>query len=183
MRTVLLAICLAAFTPLNAIAADNVEKNNSNVHATQKQHTNAIEIILDDHKKVKSTIANLEKNLHSNVAKARDIFKELKTLLENHEAMEEKTWYPELEKNDDLKNIISKLKEEEETAGKEIKEIDGITDDKEWVAKVQKLIKDVKAHAHDEETKLFPKVKKEFDKAKLNEIGEKMQEFKNEHKS
>lgn len=147
----------------------------------QKEHMDAIEIILQDHNQIRSMIAQLNKSLDSNISQSRILFKELKDFLIKHETMEQKVWYPELEKFADLKDIITKLKKEEQDAGDELKKLDNITDDKEWVSKARKLNKDVEHHAKDEETILFPKVKKLLDKSSLDQIGTKLKDFKNQN--
>lgn len=164
MRTVLFSLCMAAVLPLSAFAAANGNHD-------------PVDIILKDHQQITKMIGQLETDL-SDPTKAREDFKQLKTFLENHEKMEEKTWYPELEKHDQLKPIVKRLKDQEETADDEIDDIDDISNDQEWTTKVKKLIADVKAHANDEETNLLPKVKSIVDKEKLKEIGNEMVEFK-----
>jgi hemerythrin superfamily protein len=175
---IFLSFFLAPFLPLNAIAVTNNTDTDHSQISVQKENLNAIEVILQDHKQIKKMIAQLEKSLDSDTAKSRTDFQELKTFLENHENMEQKEWYPELEKHNELKDIIKKLKDEEETAGAELKNLVDVSDDKAWKIKVKKLFKDVKNHAHDEETKLFPKVKKVLDKSSLEEIGKKMEDYK-----
>lgn len=179
MKTIFIPFILASFIPFHAFATLS-DANISHSQVAVNEKLSAIEVILEDHKHIKSLIAEVEKNLN-NDTKSHDSFQKLKDFVEKHEAMEQKIWYPELSKNDKLKAEIDKLKEQEEKAGDEFKKIDGINDKKEWKTEVKKLIKAVKNHAKEEETKLFPKVKKEFNKTSLQEIGGKMQEYKKDH--
>lgn len=174
MRTLYLSLLLAAFLP-GAVFAMSSEPQVKNTTGDSK----AIEIILQDHKKIEQLISELEKNLNSDIKQSKIKFNELKLFLENHEKMEQKVWYVELEKNADLKAIIDELKKEEDTASNELKQIDSLPNDNEWTAKVKKIIKDVKQHANNEETKLFPKVKQTLDKSTLDDLGNKLESYKN----
>ncbi len=182
-KTFLPVVFLAFISPTIFADINEVKSNQTNTlaAANQKEHTDPIQIILNDHKQIKKLIGELEKNLNTNISQSRAIFKELKDFLDKHETMEQKTWYPELEKHNNLKDILSKLKKEEEDAGNELKNIADITDDKQWASKVKNLMKDVKQHASDEESKLFPKVKKELSKSSFEEIGEKMQDYRKQN--
>lgn len=141
------------------------------------EQTDPIQIIMSDHKYIRESFGNLDKKLNSNVSESRSMFSNLKDFLKKHEDMEQSVWYPELEKKDELKSIIADMKKEEDAASKAIKDIDDTKDDKQWVSKVKDLQKAVEHHASDEESKLFPKVKKAFDKAELAKIGEKLQKY------
>jgi len=159
----------------------NSTPSNTVSSSAQKEHRDAIEIIIQDHNHIRKMIAQLDKNLGSNIEQSHSIFNELKDFLTKHETMEQKVWYPELEKNDKLKDIISKLKKEEQDASDEIKEIDDTKDDKKWASKVKKLTKDVGHHAKDEETKLFPKVRKTLNKSSLEELGDKLNDYRQQN--
>ncbi len=181
-NTILPFIMLALIAP-NSFANDqSTPMNTSNISAknSQNEQESAIEIILQEHKQIREKIAKIDKILKSDIKESRSLFKELKNFLIKHEAMEQTVWYPELEKYGDLKDIISTLKKEEQNASDEIKRLDSITDDKEWTSKVKKLFKDVEHHAEDEETKLFPKVKKQLDKSQLDKIGTKIKAYENQ---
>ena len=178
---VLLPIIVLSLMSSNTIAhSDTSNPPSATVpsNATEKQQMGAIEVILQDHAHIRSMMARLDKSLDTNIDESRATYKQLKDFLVKHETMEQKVFYPELEKNADLKSIISDLKKEEDAAADAIKKIDGIKDNKEWVSKVKELNKAVAEHAGDEESKLFPKVRQTLDKAKLDEIGNKLKEYK-----
>lgn len=152
--------------------------SNAAVNSSQTENdSNPIEIILRDHQHIRQTIAELNKQLSSNIDKSKEMFKNLKDFLVKHETMEQKLWYPELEKKENLKPIIAALIKEEEGAGALIKKVENSKDAKEWESNFKTLAKAVEHHATEEETKLFPKVKQEVDKATLNAIGAKLKEY------
>lgn len=156
-------------------------KVSAHINGKEHAHMNAIEIILKDHEHIRQMFSQLDQNLDSNMTASKSHFKNLKDFLVKHETMEQTLWYPELEKDAELKKVIALLKKEEMDAANAIKKIDQTKDPKEWVAKVKELKKAVEHHADDEETKLFPKVKAKLNQATLEEIGEKLKSYHTEH--
>lgn len=179
----IIALSLISASTLSAAAtnSDNVKPTaNAAVSAPQTENdSNPIEIILKDHQHIRQVIAELNKQTSSNIDKSKEMFKSLKDFLVKHETMEQKLWYPELEKKENLKPIIAALIKEEEAAGALIKKVEDSKDAKEWESNFKTLAKAVEHHATEEETKLFPKVKQEVDKSTLNAIGAKLKEYHN----
>lgn len=180
-NAILPIVVLSLLSPNIFADTNNANPNPALSKSTQKVQMDAIDIILQDHDKIREMIASIDKSLNSNITQSRSDFKELKDFLIQHETMEQKVWYPALEKHNDLQDIIAKLKKEEQEAGDELKKMDDITDDKEWASTFRQLAKDVAHHANDEETKLFPKVKKSLNKVSLDQIGEKIKDYKNQN--
>lgn len=185
MRTATtLALVVLSFSSTGLMAnTDNPAMQNSNnpntvTESIKINSTDPVEIILFDHKQITQMIDQLNKNLDTNVKQSRSQFKTLQDFLVKHESMEQKTWYPQLEKNDQLQNIVTQLKDQEQDAEKALKEINSIKDDQAWVSKVKDFLKAVAQHANDEQTMLLPKVSQVLDKAKLDEIGKEMQAFR-----
>lgn len=154
------------------------ESSATSTSNTTQQSKNAIDLILQDHAQIRQMFSMLDTKLDNSIDESRTMFNDLKNFLIKHETMEQTAWYPELEKQSDLKSIIAELKKEEQNAGKEIQKIDAIKDNKEWVAAVKKLQTAVNEHAKDEETKLFPKVKQQLSQQKLLELGDKLSKYK-----
>jgi hemerythrin superfamily protein len=185
MRTATtLALVVLSFSSTGLMAnSNNPAMQNSNNPNTVTEtikinSTDPVEIILLDHKQITQMIDKLNKSLDSNVAASRTQFKSLQDFLVKHETMEQKAWYPQLEKNDQLQNIVTQLKDQEQDAEKALKEINSTKDDQAWVSKVKDFLKAVAQHANDEQTMLLPKVSQVLDKTKLNEIGKDMQAFR-----
>lgn len=153
-------------------------RNQQQQMGSQQQQNDPIQIIMQDHSKIRQMLSNMNENQGSNAEQGRKKFKELKDFLTKHETMEQKVWYPELEKHKDLKDIISKLKKEEKDASSELNKLSSVKNDQEWVKGFQKLKSDVESHAEDEETNLFPKVKQSVDQQTLNKIATKMMEYR-----
>jgi hemerythrin superfamily protein len=101
--------------------------------------------------------------------------------LVRHEKMEQKIWYPYLKEYVQLNTKIKHLLKEEKTAAKAIKEFKKIKTSEKWETKFIAFKKDVFHHAKEEETKLFPSVKKKLESNELKMIGKKLNTFKNKH--
>jgi hemerythrin-like domain-containing protein len=137
-----------------------------------------VKIILTDHEQITKMIAQLNQSLDTNNSEKKAQFKSLRDFVVKHETMEQKAWYPALEKYEQLKSIISNLKDQEKAADNALKNIDKAKDDQEWASKVKDFLKDVEKHAQNEQTELLPKVNQVVDKEKLNKIGKEMQAFR-----
>lgn len=184
-QTFLLTSILCMLMSSNVMAENPNKANHSATMPTnqadnnQQLPTNPIEIIIQDHNHIRQMIKRLEASLNSNdPTKTRTQFKELKEFLVQHETMEEKVWYPKLAKNAPLKKIIAQLEREENSASQELRKLDNGNEQTDWTPKVRKLMKDVEQHANNEETKLFPLVRENFNAAALDEIGEKLKEYR-----
>jgi hemerythrin superfamily protein len=137
---------------------------------------NAIQLILNQHAKIRKFLAQLTKSKQSKAFK--NTFDKLAAFLVSHETMEQKVWYPFLKKNTKLKTTITHLVKEEKTAAKEIAKIKKIKSEEKFEEKIMELKSAVSHHAKEEETKLLPKAKKLIEESELKTIGRKMNEFK-----
>lgn len=145
---------------------------------------NAISFLIKEHDKVRTVMADITNESHR-IETKRQMFDDLAKDLIRHETMEETVWYPQLQKNAEVKKIIQHLISEEEAASKAIKAIkrlQAIDDENEWFEAFLKLKKDVEHHANEEETDLFPKIESLLDEKELEIIGKEMYQFKQEYK-
>lgn len=162
-------------------AMSSSDTSTSSSSSASDQQTDAIAIIINDHSYIRKMFGKIDQEMNSNFDAAQSDFNTLKDFLVKHETMEQKAFYSAIENKDDLKNIIKHLKKEEDAAANELKKFDNIKDKQEWISKYNKLKKDVDAHASEEETKLFPKVKKVVSSDELNKIGQKMMQYRKDN--
>jgi hemerythrin superfamily protein len=136
----------------------------------------AITFLKQEHNRFKKTLAAILKL--SDPKKVKLKFKALSQDLLRHESMEEKTWYPVLRKNADLRSIIKHLVSEEKSAGKAIKSLLKAEVGLLWKLRFYKLKHDIEHHAKEEEQGLFPKARQVLTKTQLKALGAKMRKFK-----
>lgn len=142
---------------------------------------NAIDLILKDHKRIRSLLAQSVKRATTHIADRKSILLNLSNELTLHEKMEQAIWYPLIIAPTYKKAINHFLKEEHsaEKSIRKLKAIDPKTD--KWLQAFKKLKKDVEHHAKDEEIKLLKKVNENVSSVILKFIGGEMQVFKKGH--
>lgn len=143
---------------------------------------NAIEFLLKEHDKVRRTFAEIDSDSHKTETKKK-MFDALCADLLRHETMEHKVWYPHFKNNDKVDDTVKHLVKEEKHAENAIKQFDNVKTEEEWLQKFKKFKSDVEHHAHEEESKLFPKIKSLFSEAELEKIGKEMYAFKQEYEA
>jgi iron-sulfur cluster repair protein YtfE (RIC family) len=137
----------------------------------------AITFLKSEHVKVKKALISISKKSRKFETKKK-MFDKLSVNLAHHEKMEEKVWYPFLKKNTNLASIIKYLVIEEKEAGKALAKMKKMKVEDVWEKHFTKIKKAILQHAKDEETKLFPKARKDVERADLVLIGKKMRKFK-----
>jgi hemerythrin superfamily protein len=112
-------------------------------------HMNALEILKQDHLKVKQLF---EEATHaSNRNQRKDLFDKSDTELEIHAHIEETVFYPALEQHEELQEMVAEALEELAELGSESHDFGG---------KLQELMESVEHHVAPEEGEMFPKFAK-----------------------
>ena len=134
----------------------------------------ALELLKQDHAKVKEL---LEKAESAEQGKERTaIFEKIKTELETHARIEENVFYPAVQKNEELKDMVLESIEEHKQVKTLLREMDNLSKDSEkFEPKLKVLMEDVEHHVMEEEGEMFKLVEEQFDEATLSELGEQME--------
>jgi iron-sulfur cluster repair protein YtfE (RIC family) len=136
----------------------------------------AIELLKDDHDKVDRLFQKVKA---TDEGEHLALFKKIKAELDAHTHIEEKIFYPKLKEEEELKDIVLEGIEEHHQAKMFLRELTNLTEDSEkFEPKLKVLIEDIEHHVMEEEGEMFPKVKKVFDAATLQELGKQMAEEK-----
>ena len=143
---------------------------------------NAIDFLIKEHRQVKQTLADISDKSHREDTKKK-MFDSLCHDLIRHETMEHQVWYPHFKNDKRLNETVRHLLSEEKSAEKAIKQFEKVETQKEWEEKFSKFKQAVEHHAHEEEHKLFPEVKKLLSEAQLEKIGKAMHEFKTNYRA
>jgi hemerythrin superfamily protein len=137
---------------------------------------NAIEMLREDHKKVKGLFEEFEKadGGHAKETIVENAVREL----EVHAALEEEIFYPAAEEQVDEKDSIDEAREEHHVVKLLIGELKKMSaEDERYDAKFKVLSESVKHHIEEEESELFPKLEGKID---AEELGAEMETRKQE---
>lgn len=129
----------------------------------------AITILKEDHKRVEKLFKALEKQDTSVVPQ---ICEELKL----HAELEEQVFYPAVrgEVPDSTEEVAESV-EEHHVVKILISELEAMADDDEqYLAKATVLMEMVRHHVEEEESELFPEVRENLGRKRLQEVGEQM---------
>jgi hemerythrin-like domain-containing protein len=140
--------------------------------------TDAITLLKQDHQKVRKLLKQLESNGDF------ELFRKIETELKVHTQIEEEIFYPafkdSIKSEKDLHLYYEALEEHHvvDLVLPEIKESDEGSAEFEAKAKVLRDL--VEHHAEEEETEMFPKARKAMGAARLRELGEELQQRRQE---
>ena len=147
--------------------------------STGRKHMNALEILKEDHKKVSDLFAKVEAT--ESEKQHQDLFERIKTELETHTHIEETVLYPALEQHEDLKDMVLEAYEEHKQVKTLIREISRLSEGSEkFDAKLKVMGENVEHHVEEEETEMFPKIRKHFSEEKLVQIGQELEAARKE---
>jgi hemerythrin superfamily protein len=133
----------------------------------------AIALLKADHAEVEKLFKRFEK-LGPRAKKTKgDIADKVVTALSQHALIEEQILYPTVrERLPDEDPLVLEALEEHHVAKWLLSELDNLTpDDERFDAKFTVLAENVRHHVKEEEGELFPKLREEFTKSELDELG------------
>ena len=143
----------------------------------------AITLLEQDHQKVKKLMAEIEKTTERGTKTRQQLFDKLVQELTIHEKIEEQIFYPEVKEratSKQLEELVTESYEEHHFVDVVKTEIESTPfEAEEWAAKFKVMMENIEHHAFEEEEgKMFPKVRRAFKKAELEDMGARMEELK-----
>ena len=136
---------------------------------------NAITMLEADHKKVKALLADLEKTTERGVRTRQELFERIRDELTVHEVIEEEIFYPALKEHPRAKDMVLEAFEEHHVVDRLLGELAALApDDETWGAKAKVMQENLEHHIEEEEGEMFPKARRVFDAAELEELGARM---------
>jgi hemerythrin-like domain-containing protein len=138
----------------------------------------AIALLKQDHAKVRALLGELEKTKEKATSRREELLQVIERELKIHTTIEEEIFYPAFrdaaEKKDDRK-LYYEAVEEHHVVDTVLPELKGTELGSEQFAAKAKVLKDlVEHHAEEEETEMFPRAKKLFDREKLLRLGDEL---------
>lgn len=136
----------------------------------------AIQLLKDDHDKVKKILEDLGSTTERGVKTREELFTKVKRELEVHESIEEEIFYPALKEHPKAKDIVLEGYEEHHVVDMVMAEIADLPfDDETWGAKCTVMKENVEHHIEEEEGDMFKKARDAFSKEELEDLGTRMQ--------
>jgi hypothetical protein len=134
---------------------------------------NAFELLKADHKKVAELFDLLET---ASGKRKLDVFNRIKGELELHTHIEEKIFYPAIEKPEETHDLTLEAYEEHKVVKTLLAELAGATTaDDEWQAKAKVLRENVEHHVEEEENELFDKADDVLSDEEIEDLGNRME--------
>jgi hemerythrin superfamily protein len=138
---------------------------------------NALEVLKQDHQKVKGLFKEATGSLDQN--KRKELFDKIDTELEIHAHIEETVFYPALETHEELKDMVAEALEEHQEVKIMLEELEELgSESHDFGSKLQELIESVEHHVEEEEGEMFPKVREVFDESQLEQLGQELESAK-----
>jgi len=140
---------------------------------------NAIDLLEEDHRKVKKMLAEGEQTTKRAEVTRSDLYATLRREMETHERIEEEIFYPALKVHPKARDIVLEGFEEHHVVDEIMSEL-GETDvtDETWAAKFKVMKESIEHHIEEEEGEMFPKARQAFEKDELEVLGARMLELK-----
>ena len=140
---------------------------------------NAIDLLEEDHRKVKKMLAEGEETTERAEVTRSDLYATLRREMETHERIEEEIFYPALQVHPKARDIVLEGFEEHHVVDEIMGEL-GETDvtDETWAAKFKVMKESIEHHIEEEEGEMFPKARQAFEKDELEVLGARMLELK-----
>jgi len=133
----------------------------------------AFNLLKADHRKVEELFSQLESA--SGQAKMR-VFEQIKMELELHTHIEEKIFYPALEKPKQTHELTLEAYEEHDVVKKLLQQMSKAKSaTEEWEAQATVLQENVEHHVEEEENELFPKAEAALSEEQIEALGEQME--------
>ena len=147
---------------------------------TRSKSASAIDLLKEDHEKVKKAFKEFEKLDRSDAEACRELVETVCADLRVHTTLEEEIFYPAVREAIDDEDIMNEAAVEHETAKMLIEQLENMEpDDPNYFATFTVLGEYVMHHVKEEEGEMFPEAKKarELD---LEALGEQMKARKEE---
>jgi hemerythrin-like domain-containing protein len=145
---------------------------------------NAFTLLKTDHEKVAGILKKLEETTERAQKTREELFTQLKSELDLHAEIEEKIFYPVLEKAEESHEITLEAFEEHRLVKQLLGELETEPkDDEQWTAKFTVLKENIEHHVEEEEGEMFKKARKVLSKEEIEELGTRMQKAKGGQKA
>jgi hemerythrin HHE cation binding domain-containing protein len=137
----------------------------------------ALTMLEREHDTMRKLLTELEATTERGVKTRQELFARIKGDLTLHEVIEEEIFYPELKSHPKAEDIVLEGYEEHHVVDLLMGELESLdVDDATWGAKAKVMKENVEHHMEEEEGDMFRKARQVFDKAELEDLGQRMEQ-------
>ncbi|HAS10111.1 MAG TPA: hemerythrin [Acidimicrobiaceae bacterium] len=137
----------------------------------------AITLLTTDHDEVRDLFEQFRTAEEAeDKARMKELQKEIFSELETHTRIEEDIFYPAVRDTDEeeLAETVDEGVQEHHVVKVLMREIEDVSGDDTFIAKMKVLMENVEHHAEEEETDMFPDLRKRMSQERLDELGAEM---------
>jgi hypothetical protein len=125
---------------------------------------------------MRKLLTDLESTTERGIKTREELYSTIKGELSIHEVIEEEIFYPALKAHPKAKDIVLEAYEEHHVVDTVMAELEETpVDDETWGAKAKVMKENVEHHMEEEEGEMWKQARSVFDKAELEELGERME--------
>jgi hemerythrin superfamily protein len=136
-----------------------------------------LELLKQDHQAVKDLFDQIDDA--EDGKQRKKLFDQIDTQLNIHAHIEETVFYPEMQKIDQLKDMVEEALAEHQEFKTLLEKIEGLDPEAEqFSASLEELMENVEHHVAEEEDEMFPKVRERCDQATLDRLGDQLESAK-----
>ena len=138
----------------------------------------AIELLKKDHDEVRALFEQFRQAGEAeDMDRMKQLQKQIFSELETHTRIEEDIFYPAVKDTDDeeLVENVDEGVQEHHVVKVLMREIEEVSGDDTFQAKMKVLMENVEHHADEEEEEMFPDLRTRFDQARLDELGRELE--------
>lgn len=141
----------------------------------------AITLLTTDHDEVRGLFEQFRTAEEAeDMDRMKELQKKIFSELETHTRIEEDIFYPAVREADEeeLGDIVAEGVQEHHVVKVLMREIEDVSGEETFVAKMKVLMENVEHHAEEEETDMFPDVRERMGQPRLEELGAEMEAAK-----
>lgn len=139
----------------------------------------AFQMIKDDHSRVNELFLKIADTSDNAVRTRERLFEQIRIELQTHAQLEEKHFYPALQKHAETKKFVAHSLDEHGEVKSMLRELDGMAkDDSAFMERIQELKQSVQDHVREEEEEIMPAARKALSDDEIQELTDKMQKDK-----
>lgn len=137
------------------------------------------QFIAADHDNADELFRETLRAIDGGVQNRRQLFEQLKLMLDQHARMEEAVFYPALQQYEATRDLVADGLEEHRKIKESLAELSaGDKDGAEWTGRFKELQQLVEHHVRDEEHKMFPAAREVLDQRKAESLLKDMEHVK-----